>query len=269
MLCRGRIRPGHQAAQRFLGAVKQAGTQEVLAQLIERVLALGIRKILAAGQVLVHADGALGFTAPAEQGAERKVQLGGLGVQAHHLDERIDGLVGLLVEQEIQPLEIGARQRALLAHQLARIEAGSHPAEAENERQRQQPPGFKNHGSDFRANYVVRNAGTCRGLWVARTFRRLAARLAQRTPQPARLHALAHQHRRESSECSEDAQPESGQQDQDQRRAPDCVEKELQRDVGGVAQRQHEQQREQDDADDPGDKFHAGFMRQMGWIGLR
>ncbi len=38
---------------------------------------------------------------------------------------------------------------------------------------------------------------------------------------------------------------------------PDGIEEQLQRGFGGIAQRQHEQQHEYDDADDPGEQFHA------------
>jgi hypothetical protein len=55
--------------------------------------------------VLVHADRAVVFAAPAEQTAEREVQLHRLRVDLDHLDEGLDGLVGLLVEQEFRPLK--------------------------------------------------------------------------------------------------------------------------------------------------------------------
>ena len=42
------------------------------------------------------------FAAAAEQVAEREVQLGGVGVVLHGLDEGVDGLVVLLVEQQVQ-----------------------------------------------------------------------------------------------------------------------------------------------------------------------
>ena len=60
------------------------------------------RQVRAIEQVLVHADRALDLAVPAEQDAEREVQLDGLRIDLDHLDERLDRLVGLLVQQEVE-----------------------------------------------------------------------------------------------------------------------------------------------------------------------
>ena len=77
--------------------------------------ALVVAQIGAFDQVLVHADGAIGLAAPAEQAAQREVQFDGLRIDLGRLDEGLDRLVRLLVEQEVEALEIGARQRARFA----------------------------------------------------------------------------------------------------------------------------------------------------------
>ncbi|MNS76524.1 hypothetical protein D3C72_1100730 [compost metagenome] len=254
-LGRRRVRARHQPAQRLLGAVEQSGAQEVLAQFIERVLALGLGQVRARGQVLMDADRALGLAPAAEQRAQRKVEFGGFRVEPGHLDEGVDGLVRLLVEQEIEALEIRARQCALLADQLAQVEPRRHPAKAKDKRQYQQPPGFKHHGSDFRADYVIGNTGLGLGRHGVRRHRH--ARLGQRAAQARGLHPLTHQCRRHRGQRRDDTQPERGQQNQDQRRMPHGAKEQLQGRILGVAQCQDEQQGEQDDAENPGDEFHA------------
>jgi hypothetical protein len=67
-----------------------------------RAVAVGRAQVAARQQVLVHPHGALVFAAAAEQVAQREVQLGGVGVVLDRLDEGVDGLVLLLVEQEVQ-----------------------------------------------------------------------------------------------------------------------------------------------------------------------
>jgi hypothetical protein len=110
------------------------------------VQALGSRQAIAFDQVLMDADGAVGFTAPAKQAAQREMQLDGLRIDARRFDEGLDGLVRLLVEEEVQALEIGSRQGARLFQQLLDVDAGGGPAESEKDRQDQQPPEFNFHG---------------------------------------------------------------------------------------------------------------------------
>ena len=105
--CRGRIPRALEAVERGLSPIAPTGTQEVLAQFEHRVLALGGIQVAPVGQILVHTDGAIGFAASTEQIAQREVQLDRFRVQPHHVDERVDRLVGLLVEQEVQAAEGG------------------------------------------------------------------------------------------------------------------------------------------------------------------
>ena len=73
-------------------------------------------------------DRALGLAASPEQRAEREVQLDRLRLDAHHLDERVDRLVVLLVEQEVQALEVGVGEGFGRARGEAALAAGSGPA---------------------------------------------------------------------------------------------------------------------------------------------
>jgi hypothetical protein len=54
----------------------------------------------------VQADGAIDFTAAAEQVAQRDLGLEGFLVQLGDVQEQLDGLVRLLVEQVVQAAEI-------------------------------------------------------------------------------------------------------------------------------------------------------------------
>ncbi len=93
----------------------------------------------------MHADRALDFAAPAEEAAQREMQLDRLRVDFDHFDERLDRLVGLLVQQKVEPLEIGHRQRARFGHELLDVDARGEPAEREEQRQREQPPVLEFH----------------------------------------------------------------------------------------------------------------------------
>ena len=98
--------------------------------------------------MLVHAHRALVFAAAAKQVAQREMQLGGVGVVLHGLDEGIDGLVLLLVEQEVQALEIGLGRLPVFHAELAQVQARRQPAQHEGQRQAQQDPGeIKVHGA--------------------------------------------------------------------------------------------------------------------------
>jgi hypothetical protein len=143
---RGGLRALLELAEHVFGAIQDSGLEVVLAELGERDQLLVGAQARALGQVLVHADGAVVLAAAAEQAAQREVQLDGLGVDLHHLDERLDRLVGLLVQQEVEPLEVRARQRARLGHDLADVDARRDPAQAEEQREAEQPPVFELHG---------------------------------------------------------------------------------------------------------------------------
>ncbi len=100
------------------GPIQDARLQVILCQLEQRLLPLVLFQIGPLNQVKVHAHRTIHLAAAAEQAAQRKVQLDRLRVDLDHFDEGFDRLVLLLVEQEVQPLEIRARQRAGFGKQL-------------------------------------------------------------------------------------------------------------------------------------------------------
>src|SRR3989304_3407890 len=111
------------AQERFFGAVEQSRTQVVLAEFEQRLQALFLAQVGPIEPVLVHANGAFGLAAPPEKAAEGKMQFDRFRIDADDLDESLDRLVGLLVEQKIEALEIGARQIAGLRKQGIFVEA--------------------------------------------------------------------------------------------------------------------------------------------------
>ena len=85
-------------------------------------VAFGLSEVAARHQVLVHAHGALVLAAAAKQVAQREVELGGVRVALHRLDEGVYGLVLLLIEQEVQALEIGLGRLAVFNAQLPQVQ---------------------------------------------------------------------------------------------------------------------------------------------------
>ena len=71
------------------------------------------------------------------------MELHGLRIDLGHLEKRIDGLIRLLVEQEIQTLKIGARQSAGFVHHLTHVDASRRPPQAKKHRDQQQLPVFE------------------------------------------------------------------------------------------------------------------------------
>ena len=133
--------------QRVFGAVEQAGLEEVQRQGVLGALAVGFGEVAAREQVFVHAHGALVFATAAEQVAQREVQLGGVGVVLHGLDEGVDGLVLLLVEQEVQAAEVGLGVAPVFDAQLAQVQPRGQPAQDEGGGQAEQNPAqIKIHG---------------------------------------------------------------------------------------------------------------------------
>ena len=134
------------ASEQLLRAVEQAGAMEVLRELEVAASPLVRRQVGAVEQVLVHADRAVDLALAPEQAAQREVQVDRLRVDLDHLDERLDRLVGLLVQQEIEAAEIRQRQRARLAQQVLDVDARGDPAQREEHRgDRQQPPELEFH----------------------------------------------------------------------------------------------------------------------------
>src|SRR5690606_2371446 len=158
-----------------LGAIEQPRLEVVLAELEQRLLALPFVEVGALDEVLVDANGAVGLSPPAEQVAECEMQLDRFRIDAHDVDERVDRLVGLLVEQEVQAAEIGVGQAVALhgGGRLPGLVARREPAQAEEQRNGQQPPGFE---------FEHRGAASFRrpGRWPHR-----AAARSPRRPRPA------------------------------------------------------------------------------------
>src|SRR5438105_14939806 len=101
--------------EELFGAIQQSRAMEILRKLENGRLALVRGKIGAIEQVLMHADGAVELALAPEETSQRKMQIDGLRIDLHHFDERLDGLVRLLVEQEIQAAKIRERQCARFA----------------------------------------------------------------------------------------------------------------------------------------------------------
>ena len=106
----------------------------------ERVIALGDGQIGAAQQVLMHANRAVSLTAAAEQVTQRKVQLDRFRVEFDDFDKRVDRLIGLLIEQEIQATEVRTRQVGAFGQQRLEVVACGHPAERKSDGYDKQPP---------------------------------------------------------------------------------------------------------------------------------
>ncbi len=132
--------PLRQPLERLLGAVKQPRLQVVLAEFVECHDTLLLREVGPLEQILVHPDRSLGLAAPPEQAAECEMQLDGLRVDPDDLGERLDRLVGLLVQQEVEPGEVGARDPARFGDELLDVDAGGKPPEPEEHGKCDQPP---------------------------------------------------------------------------------------------------------------------------------
>ena len=88
--------------------------------------------------MLVYPYRALVLAAAAEEVAQRKVQFGGVRVALYRLNKGVNGLVLLLVQQEIESLEIGLGGLAVFNPQLAQVKPRCQPAEYKNNGQGQQ-----------------------------------------------------------------------------------------------------------------------------------
>ena len=88
----------------------------------------------------MNANGALVFTPPAKQIAQRKMQLRGIGIVLDCLNESVNGFVLLLVEQKIQPFEIGPGCLSIVDAQLAQVQSRGQPTQAKCSGQANQNP---------------------------------------------------------------------------------------------------------------------------------
>src|SRR3569833_3926235 len=133
------------------------------------------RQIRARKQILMNANSALGLSAPPKQTTQRKMQLGGFRIELDDLDECIDRLVGLLIQQEVQTLEIPLRQGARLGYELRDVDSGGYPAQCKKRRDGKQPPGFKFHADCPSKSFLKNQAASLALIAYAVRRRRLNA----------------------------------------------------------------------------------------------
>ena len=88
----------------------------------------------------MHPHGAVVLATAAKQIAQGKVQLGRVRVVLHGLNKGINGLVLLLVEQVVQPFEVGLGGALAFQAHLAPIHARGQPAQHKGQGQAQQNP---------------------------------------------------------------------------------------------------------------------------------
>ena len=93
----------------------------------------------------MHTQSAIHFAAAAEQTPQREVQLNGLRIHFHHLNESFDGFILLLIEQKIQPLKIRMRQHIRFREQLFDVDTRGQPPHSEKQGKDQQHPELKFH----------------------------------------------------------------------------------------------------------------------------
>ena len=140
-----------QLQEQLFRAIEQPGFEIVLRELEKRRALLVFLQIGPLDEVLMHADRPLDFPTPAKEAAEREMKLHCLWIDFHDFDESFDRLVGLLVQEKVEPFEIGHRQCARLRHELLDVDARGKPAQREKQREREQPPVFDIHSTGFRA----------------------------------------------------------------------------------------------------------------------
>ena len=96
----------HQVTEQCLGAIKQPGPHVVLAQLQQGHRFHGVIQAGARHQVLMQTNGAIHFTATAEQITERQVGFHRIAVVLGEFEEHLDRLVLLFIEQVVQATKI-------------------------------------------------------------------------------------------------------------------------------------------------------------------
>ena len=172
------------------GPVKQTGFQEIECEGVLRPFAVPGRQVAPLQQVLMDPHGAVVIAPAAEQVAQGEMELGRVGVALDGLDERIDGLVLLLVEQVVQATEIGLRVLPAVQAPLFEVDAGGQPAQGKRDRQApQQPREVKFHAEMYRV-VCLRRAGL-RQVWTGNLCGRggHAARSAASRQCPGRCRA--------------------------------------------------------------------------------
>src|SRR6266704_1413846 len=142
----GTMRRAVELEKHLFRAVEKAGLEIVLPQFDHRVQPLLPAQIRTFEQVPMHANRPLGLAPAAEQAPQGEVKLDRLRIDLDHLDEGLDRLVGLLVQQKIEALEIRARQLPRFPQQLLDVDARREPAQPEEQRESEQPPELEVHG---------------------------------------------------------------------------------------------------------------------------
>src|SRR6266568_3699345 len=232
-------------------AVEQPGLEVVLPELDHRVQPLFPAQVRALEKVAVHADRPLGLPAPAKQAPQRKMQLDGLRIDLDHLYERLDRLVGLLVEKEVQALEVGARQLPRFRQQLLDVDARGEPAQPEEQGKSEQPPEL-----EFHARWAL--SLRRRGAIAARALLAL---------EPQDFAALAGEAREARNNPERRAGGEKQEQRDDHRRLPGLPEKEAQGHRIRIHEREGEYREKQQRPQQPrqrSDEFHAWHIRPEG-----
>ena len=92
--------------EQSLRAVEESRAQVILREREQRLLAMFGRQRIARQKILMDADGALDFAAPAVQRAEREVGLDGVGIRVHELQEHVERPIGLLGDEIVESGEI-------------------------------------------------------------------------------------------------------------------------------------------------------------------
>src|SRR2546428_12240670 len=142
----GTMRRTVEPEKHLFRAVEKPGLEIVLPQFDHRVQPLLPAQIRTFEQVPVHANRPLGLAAAAEQAPQGEVQLDRLRIDLDPLDKGLDRLVGLLVQQKIEALEIRARQLPRFREQLLDVDSRREPAQPEEQREPEQPPELEVHG---------------------------------------------------------------------------------------------------------------------------
>jgi len=111
---RARTQPRHLAhlLKQPLGPIENACAQIVLGQRQQRLFAVLRRQLLARQKILMDADRALDFAAPAIQRAQREMGLYRLRVGIHQLQEHIERPVRLLGHQIVESRQVVRMQLA-------------------------------------------------------------------------------------------------------------------------------------------------------------
>ena len=247
-----RVRGAFEPEEELLRAIEQPCLEVVLRELEERCAFLVFLQVRALDQVLVHADRALELPAAAKKAAEREMELHCLRIDFDHFDESLDRLVGLLVQQEIEPLEVRRRQRPRFRHELLDVDARGEPSQREKKRQGEQPPILEIHrfACALQANQVGRRR------LAQRAARSLLAAL-ELALERRDLPALSHDRAQRGQEPERRPETEEYEQHENQRSAPLVPEKVAHRHRVRVLHSERHEEQEQERSQYPQQIAHA------------